>query len=100
MLGILRYEEAPDQNPTSDADPYEFPFDEAALHPLIKPVSPCVPEIGKADVSVQLITGNNSSDWFTINNVTFVGPSVPALLQILSEARHPSQLLLHRSVKS
>ena len=97
-MAILRYEGAMDQDPTSDAGPYELSFDEGNLHPLVNPGAPGIPEIGKADVTLQLTPGTNSSGYFTFNDVPYVSPSVPVLLQILSGARHPSQLLPNGSV--
>ncbi|KAG8221176.1 laccase [Butyriboletus roseoflavus] len=95
---ILRYEGAPDEDPTTAPGPYELSFNEGSLHPLINPSAPGVPEIGKADMSFQLATGINATGYFTFNNVSFANPSVPVLLQILSGAQHPSQLLPNGSV--
>ncbi|KAH0836892.1 laccase [Lanmaoa asiatica] len=96
-LAILRYEGAPDQDPTSAPGPYELSFDEGNLHPLINPGAPGIPEIGKADVNLQMVPGFTAG-FFTFNNVSYVNPPVPVLLQILSGARHPSQLLPNGSV--
>ena len=96
--GILRYEGAADEDPTSEAGPYELEFDEGNLHPLINPGAPGVPEIGQADVNLVLAPGITSEGYFTFNNVTFVDPSVPVLLQILSGARQASELLPNGSV--
>ncbi|KAF8551546.1 Cu-oxidase-domain-containing protein, partial [Imleria badia] len=46
-MAILRYAGAADEDPTSDAGPYELSFDEGNLHPLINPGAPGIPEIGK-----------------------------------------------------
>ena len=97
-LAILRYQGAPDLDPTSDAGPYELSFDEGNLHPLINPGAPGKPEIGKADVNIQLAPGFTPEGLFTLGNVSWVNPPVPVLLQILSGARNPSQLLPHGSV--
>ncbi|KAI6145124.1 laccase [Pisolithus tinctorius] len=45
-----------------------------------------------ADVNINLIPGHIGA-LFNINNVSFVDPTVPVLLQILSGATHASQLL-------
>ncbi|KIK22215.1 laccase [Pisolithus microcarpus 441] len=96
---IFRYEGAPDQDPTSQHGPYVLPFDESALHPLINPGSPGIPEPGKADININLIPGlRGGQAQYTINNVSFVDPPLPVLLQILSGAIHPSQLLPNGSV--
>lgn len=94
---ILRYAGALDQDPTSAPGPYELTFDEGNLHPLIHPGAPGIPEIGKADVNLVLAPGFNPPS-FTFNNVAFVNPPIPVLLQILSGARHPSELLPNGSV--
>ena len=98
-MAILRYEGASEKEPTTDAGPYELSFDEGLLHPLVDPGAPGIPEIGKADVSLELVPGLDvSSGLFSFNNVSYASPSVPVLLQILSGARHPSQLLPNGSV--
>ena len=97
-MAILRYEGAPNQDPTSAPGPYELSFDEGNLHPLIDPGAPGVPEIGKADVNIQLAPGINSAALFTFNDVTYIPPTVPVLLQILSGARDASQLMPNGSV--
>ena len=97
-VAILRYQGASDQDPTSAPGPYQLSFDEGNLHPLIHQGVPGIPEIGKADVNIQLVPGITPERLFTLNNMTFVQPTVPVLLQILSGARHPSQLLPNGSV--
>ena len=97
-MAILRYQGAPDQDPTSVPGPYELSFDEGNLHPLIHQGVPGIPEIGGADVNIQLMPGTTSEGYFTLNGVTYVHPTVPVLLQMLSGAVHPSQLLPNGSV--
>jgi iron transport multicopper oxidase len=98
-LAILRYQEAPDENPTSPPGPYEIPFNESNLHPLINTGVPGIPEIGKADVTRVLAPGFNFDDGlFTFNNVSYTPYPVPVLLQILSGARKSSELLPNGSV--
>ncbi|KAH7891029.1 laccase [Phlebopus sp. FC_14] len=94
---ILRYKGASEQDPTSQPGPYELAFDESQLHPLINPGAPGIPEIGKADVNINLVPGNVNNR-FTMNNVSYHNPPVPVLLQILSGARHPMELLPNGSV--
>ncbi|KAF8141343.1 laccase [Boletus edulis] len=96
-MAILRYEGAPEQDPVSAPGPYELVFDEGNLHPLIDPGAPGVPEIGKADISLQIAPGFNQG-YFTFGNTSYVNPPVPVLLQILSGARHPSEFLPKGSV--
>ncbi|KIJ21195.1 laccase [Paxillus involutus ATCC 200175] len=96
---ILRYVGAPDEDPTSVPGPYELSFDESALRPLINPGAPGTPEIGKADVNLNMVAGFQvPPGLFLINNVSWVNPPMPVLLQILSGARHPSELLPSGSV--
>ncbi|KAJ8584635.1 laccase [Rhizopogon salebrosus TDB-379] len=94
---ILRYNGAPDEDPTSSGGPSVLPFNEAKLAPLQRMPVPGVPEIGKADVNINLVSGNVNS-FFTMNNVSYQNPPMPVLLQMLSGARHPSDLLPNGSV--
>lgn len=94
---ILRYKGAPEEDPTSSAGSSVLPFNEAMLASLMSIPVPGVPEIGKADISINLVAGNVNG-LFTINNVTFHSPPTPVLLQMLSGAQHPSDLLPNGSV--
>ncbi|KAG6335800.1 hypothetical protein ID866_3296 [Astraeus odoratus] len=94
---ILRYEGAPEEDPATEAGPYELDLNESLLRPLDNEDVPGVHEIGKADVNINLVSGLVDG-WFNINNVSFTDPAVPVLLQILSGARHASQLLPTGSV--
>ncbi|KAF9247021.1 laccase [Melanogaster broomeanus] len=96
-MAILRYKGAPAQDPTSLPGPYILSFSESDLHPLIRPGVPGIPEIGKADVNINIVPGF-AAGAYLMNNVTFVNPPVPVLLQILSGARHPTELLPNGSV--
>ncbi|KAG1743108.1 laccase [Suillus lakei] len=89
---ILRYKGAPEEDPTSSPGPYVLPFNEAKLASLMDIPAPGVPGIGKADISLNLIAGNVNG-LFTINNVSYHSPPTPILLQMLSGAQHPSDLL-------
>jgi iron transport multicopper oxidase len=89
---ILRYKGAPKVDPITVDTPPTNPLQETDLHTLINPGAPGIHEYGKADINLNLevtVTGFK----FYVNNVTFQPPSVPVLLQILSGARDPSQLL-------
>jgi iron transport multicopper oxidase len=94
---ILRYNGAPDEDPMSSGGPSVLPFNEAKLAPLQRMPVPGVPEIGKADVNINLVSGYVNS-FFTMNNVSYQNPPIPVLLQMLSGARHPSDLLPNGSV--
>ncbi|KAI6111945.1 laccase [Pisolithus croceorrhizus] len=96
---ILRYDGASLEDPATEPGPYVLPFDEAALHPLIDPGAPGIPEVGKADVNINLkLAIDAAAGHYTINNAAFVDPPLAILLQILSGARHPSQLLPQGSI--
>lgn len=96
---ILRYAGAPLVDPTSTANTSTMPLNETSLHPLTNPAAPGKPYVGGADVLLNLdLNFNASAGKFLINNVSFVPPSVPVLLQILSGARQASQLLPKGSV--
>ena len=96
---ILRYRGAPDGDPTTEPGPYVLPFDEGALQPLFGAGAPGMPEPGKADVNINLVPGFDIAlREFTLNNISFVEPPLPILLQILSGKRHPSQLLPSGSI--
>ena len=75
------------------------PLVETNLHPLTNPAAPGIPIPGAADVNMQFDIAFNATDTlFTVNNATFIPPSVPVLLQIISGASTPQQLLPPGSV--
>ncbi|KAG1764139.1 laccase [Suillus occidentalis] len=94
---VLRYSGAPDEDPMSTPGPYIFPFDEGKLASLLNIPVPGVPEIGKADVLINLLA-STVNGVFKINNVSYHNPPTPVLLQMLSGARHPSDLMPSGSV--
>ncbi|KAG1747743.1 laccase [Suillus paluster] len=94
---IFRYNGAPYEDPTSSPGPVTMLFDEAKLASLNSIPVPGVPEIGKADVSINLVAGSVNG-LFTMNNVSYHNPPTPILLQMLSGAQHPSDLLPKGSV--
>ncbi|CAK5284027.1 unnamed protein product [Mycena citricolor] len=78
---------------------------EVNLHPLVNPGAPGGAFIGGADVQLNLALGFNpliiiykATLKFTINGATFVPPTVPVLLQILSGAQTAQSLLPSGSV--
>ncbi|KAL5536674.1 LCC11_6 [Sanghuangporus sanghuang] len=89
---ILRYDGAPDQEPTAAPKANPVQMNEADLHPGI-------PEPGAADVNLRMQIGQNS-DEFVVNGVTFRPPTVPVLLQILSGTTDARSLLPAGSVYS
>jgi iron transport multicopper oxidase len=94
---ILRYQGAPQVDPTTVNTPPQNQFVENNLHALINPGAPGIPGYGNADINLNLQV-NNASGYFYINGVTYKPPTVPVLLQILSGAQDPSQLLPDGSV--
>ncbi|EJD05393.1 laccase [Fomitiporia mediterranea MF3/22] len=89
---ILRYDGAPDEEPTTSAQAKPVVMNEADLHPLINPGAPGPPVPGGADVNLRLQVGRSHAE-FNINGNTFVPPSVPVLLQILSGTTDARQLM-------
>ncbi|KAG1729891.1 laccase [Suillus occidentalis] len=94
---ILRYKGAPGADPaTVDTTPTN-PLQETNLHALINPGAPGTAGYGNADYNITLEVSVTGVQFF-VNNVSFISPSVPVLLQILSGARDPTQLLPNGSV--
>ena len=92
---ILRYKGAPDAEPTVTTPPnITNLLVETNLHPFKDQAAPGVPKPGAADVNLNLdIQFNTTISKFSINNATFTPPSLPVLLQIISGASTPQQLL-------
>jgi len=95
---ILRYQGAPDVEPTTLQDNTNL-LVETNLHPLITPAAPGIPKPGAADVNLNLnIDFNFQTLEFTVNNGTFIPPTLPVLLQIISGAKTPQELLPPKDV--
>ncbi|KAF8957176.1 yellow laccase [Flammula alnicola] len=95
---ILRYVGAPNTDPTT-VQSSTNPLLETRLQPLVNPAAPGIQKPGAADVNLNLdISFNGSTGLFEINNHSFVPPTVPVLLQILSGARTAQELLPPGSV--
>ena len=92
---VLRYIGASvDTDPTT-TQTTSNPLLEQDLHPFnTSDVVPGSPNLGEADVSINLDIGFNATSFlFTVNNATFTPPTAPVLLQILSGARTAQELL-------
>ncbi|KAL0063544.1 laccase, multicopper oxidase, benzenediol:oxygen oxidorectuctase [Marasmius tenuissimus] len=89
---ILRYVGAPEEEPAASTYKPAAPLSEASLKPLSNPGAPGGPTIGRVDVAMHLNLGF-SNGLFTVNGRSFVPPPVPVLLQILSGAQNPNNLL-------
>nr|BAU94251.1 laccase [Pholiota microspora] len=95
---ILRYWGAPVADPTTTSTASN-PLLETNLHPLTNPAAPGVPTPGAADVNLNLDIQFSFTDLkFTVNGATFVPPTAPVLLQILSGAMTAADLLPEGSV--
>jgi len=91
---ILRYRGAPAVDPTTSQTPNERPLKETDLHALDGPVVPGLPFVGGADVAINLrLAFDVNAFRFTFNGAAFYSPKVPILLQILSGATSPEDLL-------
>ncbi|KAH8104295.1 Cu-oxidase-domain-containing protein [Phellopilus nigrolimitatus] len=98
---ILRYDGAPAADPNSTAVANPVQLNEADVIPLINPGAPGLPFPGGADVNLVLTIGKDAvSGNFTINNVSFISPAIPVLLQILSGAVSAGSILPNTSVYS
>lgn len=96
---ILRYDNAAISDPTSNSPSNPVKLAETDLHALNNPGgAPGGHNINGADVDMTLAFGFNSQGKFTINGTSFVPPSVPVLLQILSGAQNAQDLLPSGSV--
>ncbi|KAI1791000.1 laccase 2 [Ganoderma leucocontextum] len=89
---ILRYAGADAIEPTTNQTTSVLALNETDLVPLENLVPPGTAEVGGVDYALNLNFGFNGSEFF-INDVAFVPPSVPALLQILSGTTAAASLL-------
>lgn len=95
---ILRYVGAPIADPVTNSTSSN-PLVETNLHPLVNATAPGIPTPGAADVNINLdIVFNTGNLTFTVNGATFVPPTVPVLMQIISGAMTPQSLLPPGSV--
>ncbi|KAG2012198.1 laccase 2 [Coprinopsis cinerea AmutBmut pab1-1] len=91
---VLRYHGAEPADPVTERLPFSSPFREFDLRPLFPEPVPGRPEVGGADININLEIGFDSqSTRFSVNNATMIQPTVPVLLQILSGARTPQELM-------
>ncbi|KAK1227963.1 fatty-acyl coenzyme A oxidase [Marasmius sp. AFHP31] len=100
-LAILRYKDAPELDPTTESHEYVNPLKEQNLHPFENPGAPGEPHEDGADIHLNMALGfDTTTKKFTLNGNSFVPPSVPVLLQILSGAAPAESLLPSGSVYS
>jgi FtsP/CotA-like multicopper oxidase with cupredoxin domain len=98
-LAILRYKGAPAADPTRNGTHnFTMPLLETNLHALINPGAPGVPGYGNADINLMMVMNITNNGIYSVNNVTFLPPTVPVLLQILSGVQDATDLLPSGSV--
>lgn len=96
---ILRYKGAPKTDPKTSQPSQPKLLNEADLHPLTNPRAPGKPYPGGADVNINLALAFDPVAFrFSVNGKSFVPPTVPVLLQILSGAKKPQELLPQGSI--
>ncbi|KAJ7613573.1 laccase [Roridomyces roridus] len=96
---ILRYVAAAIADPTTTVETSTNALVEQNLHPLNGPAVPGQPVPGGADITLNLAIALDFTTFtFTVNGVSFVPPTVPVLLQILSGAQAATDLLPSGSV--
>ncbi|KAF9059617.1 laccase 1 [Rhodocollybia butyracea] len=93
---ILRYAGAPDEEPTT-IDTSNNRLQETSLHTLVNPGAPGLPTPDGADYNLNLQLSQVDGR-FMINDVQYISPNVPVLLQILSGATSAHDLLPPGSV--
>lgn len=96
---ILRYKGAPNADPKSVQKKKSTMLADTDLHPLANPKAPGKATPDGADITINLALDLNLTSFqFTINGTSYVPPTVPVLLQILSGARNAHDLLPAGSV--
>lgn len=88
---ILRYEGAPDIEPTTNNTP-GVKLNDADMHPIAQE-GPGKLGDGPPDVAYTLSITQPNPPFFDINGISYISPSVPVLLQILSGAAKPQDFL-------
>ncbi|KAF9259968.1 laccase [Marasmius fiardii PR-910] len=91
-LAILRYSGSPAIEPNTTAPAQDIRLNEVDLHPLEDPSAPGAPTIDGADVPLNMAV-TFSGGKFQINGASYVPPTIPVLLQILSGNVNPGSLL-------
>ncbi|KAH9951951.1 laccase [Amylocystis lapponica] len=98
-MAILRYEGAPDKNPTTNKTAGAHQLLEQNLHPLTDPAAPGEPVVDGVDKAMNLQFSFNGGNFF-VNNHSWTSPNVPVLLQILSGAQIAQDIMPQDSVYS
>ncbi|EJD00073.1 Cu-oxidase-domain-containing protein [Fomitiporia mediterranea MF3/22] len=96
---ILRYSGADDEEPTTIENTEGTQLDEADLAPLVNPGAPGEAVAGGVDYALNLdIALNLTSGAHMVNDVEWVNPTIPVLLQVLSGTTSASDLLPSGSI--
>ncbi|KAF5371834.1 hypothetical protein D9615_009538 [Tricholomella constricta] len=90
-LAILRYKGAPAVEPTTVNTPGNKLI-EGDMHPIAEE-EPGKLGSGPADVAITLNIAQPNPPFFDINGISYLSPPLPVLLQLLSGARTPQDLL-------
>lgn len=96
---ILRYEGASQRDPINRDWTLSNPLSEPNLHALESPAAPGHPGVGDADVSLNLVAmWDDDIGRFLINGYSYIPPTSPVLLQILTGQLDAGQLQPYGSV--
>ncbi|KAF8997070.1 laccase [Cyathus striatus] len=90
-LAILRYKGAPKADPTTN-NPGGAKLLDTQMHPIASE-NPGMLGDGPADVAITLNISQPNPPFWDINGISYVSPTVPVLLQLLSGAKKPQDLL-------
>ncbi|KAJ6571287.1 laccase 6 [Mycena capillaripes] len=90
-LAILRYVGAPAVEPTTVNTP-GAKLDDGLMHPIASE-GPGNLGSGPADLAVTLNIAQPNAPFFDINGISYLSPSLPVLLQLLSGASKPTDFL-------
>ncbi|KAG6918644.1 laccase, multicopper oxidase, benzenediol:oxygen oxidorectuctase [Tephrocybe rancida] len=90
-LAILRYKDAPTVEPVTVDVPGKKLF-EGDMHPIASE-GPGKLGSGPADIAITLNIAQPNPPFFDINGISYISPTLPVLLQLLSGAKDPLDLL-------
>ncbi|KAF5367142.1 hypothetical protein D9758_003875 [Tetrapyrgos nigripes] len=89
---ILRYVGAPNVEPTTTGTNNGHKLDDAEMHPIASE-GPGKTGSQPPDVAFNLVISQPNLPFFDINGISYISPTVPVLLQILSGAAAPTDFL-------
>ncbi|KAF7424252.1 laccase [Pleurotus ostreatus] len=92
IRAILRYKGAPAVEPTTVATTGGHKLNDADMHPIAQE-GPGNLGTGPPDMAITLNIAQPNPPFFDINGISYLSPSVPVLLQMLSGARKPQDFL-------